>query len=178
MPKLEGNTKLISTTPFDGNRDLITWLNTVQDLRRFQSNPVVDVMLVQFLLIQVFRRSNLPVVHKPGRPLTIDGSYGEITESFVNQFQTNSTLQSRIHPPKLRIPGQGDGKVSKAPSSFAAHQFTIYRLQWALADLAPDVFFVLIAAAKAGKLASDFLKSGMAPAGIPVLGSPRVLLTL
>ncbi len=178
MPRLEGNTRLISVDPFDSAGNLDSWLNVVQDLRRFQANPLSDVMLVQFLLIQVFKSAGISVIHRKGRPLTVDGVYGEITEDFVNQFQTNSSLQSRIQPAFSLISVRGDGKISRAPSGPMAFRYSIYRLQWALASMSPGLFIALISVAKAGKLSADFLRTGIMPAGVPVPAGLQVFFSL
>lgn len=166
MPTLVGATPPISLHgPFDKNGDLPQWLNVIQDLRRNQDNPQLDVMLVQFLLIQVLNRTPVSST-KSAKTLTITGFYGEITEGFVRQFQGSNKLQNHIQPQKSRIP-VGDGVVTKAPVSAAGRHYTIYRLQWAMADLAPTEFQFMLLLARAGKLTSDFLKSGKGPTGIP-----------
>lgn len=178
MPTLEGFSIPRSLNgPFDANNDLQEWLNVIQDLKRYQSNPSLDVMLVQFLLIQVLNRSGTTNVKVPNRPLTVDGSYGEITERCVKHFQGNNTLQGRIQPQQTSH-GTGDGVVSKAPSSPAGRRFTIYRLQWAMADLAPTEFSFLIGLAITKQLTADFLKSGRVAGGLPIPLGLQIFFTL
>jgi len=178
MPNVEGAptsgpAAIISSDQlFDDNNNMVEYINVSTTLFKGGANPQLDVGLVQFLLVRLYNFDAPPnaLIPVTSKPLSVDGDFGPITETFVKNFQSQAAIQDTINPRKF-LPVRPDGVVNRAPGmSLSARLLAIYRLNFIVADQEPDLYAALLASAQSRRLSLGALKAAqfVSPGSIPV----------
>jgi hypothetical protein len=116
------------------NPKLDKYADVTMAVGRGAPNRRDDVLLVQFMLNELFRRADehVPPLAKPERPVGVDGKFGRNTFDGIVKFQLNIMSQFG----SINLDGRIDPARASATSSISQTTYTIlwmnylYKLAW------------------------------------------------
>lgn len=143
----------------DPGIELPRWVNVSRDVGDNVRNVKrTDTLWVQFVIDTIFSSAGMLRIV---RSLKIDGVYGDDTKAWIRHFQSDPGAQELAQGDGAFIPVRPDGAVFRVPAGeFSKRKaFSAYRLNKAMATVAPLFFFQLTASAANDRTLEAFIKA-------------------